>query len=53
MHRLFDALKWTYPLALFFVFSAQLLIAQPISGVWRGKVSRGMKQYSLELKLVR
>lgn len=53
MHRLFDAMKWTSLIVILFVLATQQLIAQPISGVWRGKVSRGMKQYSLELKLIR
>lgn len=37
---------------MFFAFAA-MASAQSITGVWRGKVSRGLKHYNLELKLIR
>lgn len=53
MHRLFEAMKRRILIfTLFFAF-ATICQAQSITGVWRGKVSRGLKHYNLELKLIR
>ena len=53
MHRLFEAMKKTFLLITVFLVFAAITNAQSITGVWRGKVSRGLKNYHLELKLLR
>jgi len=53
MLRLFDAMRRSYPIIILLVLVTQCVIAQSVTGVWRGKISRGMKSYNLELKLIR
>jgi hypothetical protein len=53
MHRLFDAMKRSSLITLLSVIIFCHAEAQSITGVWRGKVSRGIKIYNLELKLIK
>ena len=53
MHRLFDAMKRSSLIILLSVIIFCQASAQSITGVWRGKVSRGIKIYNLELKLIK
>jgi hypothetical protein len=53
MHRLFDAMKRSGFLLAIIMISFLQANAQSITGVWRGKVTRGIKNYNLELKLIR
>lgn len=46
-------MKRTFLLITVFLVFAAITNAQSITGVWRGKVSRGLKNYNLELKLLR
>jgi hypothetical protein len=53
MHRLFDAMKRSAFILAIITISFLHANAQSITGVWRGKVTRGIKNYNLELKLIR
>lgn len=53
MLRLFCAMRISYPILILFLLFAQLAFAQSVTGVWRGKISKGLKSYNLELKLIR
>jgi hypothetical protein len=53
MHRLFEVMKTIFFLISFMVIGLSQAEAQAITGVWRGKVTRGIKNYNLELKLIR
>jgi hypothetical protein len=53
MHRLFDAMKRSGFILAIIIISFLQANAQSITGVWRGKVTRGIKNYNLELKLIR
>lgn len=46
-------MRRSYPILIFLIFLAELALGQSITGVWRGKISKGLKSYNLELKLVR
>lgn len=46
-------MRRSYPIIILFVLSAQIVFSQSVIGVWRGKISRGLRQYNMELKLVR
>lgn len=46
-------MRRSYPILIFLICMAELALGQSITGVWRGKISKGLKSYNLELKLVR
>ena len=46
-------MRRSYPIVILLLLSTQIALSQSVTGVWRGKLSKGLKQYSLELKLIR
>ncbi len=53
MLRLFGIMNRAITLLAILLLSTVSVNAQSITGVWRGKLSRGLKHYNLELKLIR